>query len=119
MITRSITNKLKNTDKLCCYKYLSTVNKNEVDFFSKLSKHWWDESGEFGLLHKMNAPRVQFILERIEETKKEDFLRNNSTVKSTIPGRDLEGVKALDIGCGGGLLSEVNKSIIKYILAFN
>lgn len=83
----------------------STVNKDEVEFFSKLSKHWWDESGEFGLLHKMNPIRVEFILKSISNAKREDAIRSDNVLKDV---ETLNGMKALDIGCGGGLLSEVN-----------
>lgn len=82
----------------------STVNKHEVDFFSKLSKHWWDESGEFGLLHKMNPVRAEFILKNINNARREDAIRSNRQFEDV---NTLSGLTALDIGCGGGLLSEV------------
>ncbi|TIA80568.1 hypothetical protein E3P81_03495 [Wallemia ichthyophaga] len=81
----------------------STVNKHEVDFFSKLSKHWWDESGEFGLLHKMNPVRAEFILKNINNARREDAIRSNRQFEDV---NTLSGLTALDIGCGGGLLSE-------------
>ncbi|TIB02536.1 hypothetical protein E3P88_01308 [Wallemia ichthyophaga] len=62
----------------------STVNKHEVDFFSKLSKHWWDESGEFGLLHKMNPVRAEFILKNINNARREDAIRSNRQFKDTL-----------------------------------
>lgn len=43
----------------------SSVNQDEIAHFSRLSALWWDEQGEFGLLHKMNPVRVQFIRERV------------------------------------------------------
>lgn len=43
----------------------STVNKDEIAHFSRLSSLWWDEQGEFHLLHKMNPIRMQFIQEKM------------------------------------------------------
>ncbi|KAH9044023.1 3-demethylubiquinone-9 3-methyltransferase [Lactarius hengduanensis] len=68
----------------------STVNDAEIAHFSRLSALWWDERGEFALLHKMNAHRMRFIREKL--------LLDSS--------RALAGLDALDVGCGGGILSE-------------
>ena len=43
----------------------STVNQDEIAHFSRLSSLWWDERGEFGMLHKMNPVRMQFIREKL------------------------------------------------------
>lgn len=43
----------------------SSVNPVEIALFSRLSSHWWDERGEFQMLHKMNPIRVQFIREKL------------------------------------------------------
>ena len=43
----------------------STVNADEIAHFSRLSSLWWDERGEFGMLHKMNPVRMQFIKEKL------------------------------------------------------
>ena len=72
-----------------------TVNKKEIDKFSKLATEWWDPNGKFKPLHKFNPIRLDYIKESIKEKfgkKKEPTV--------------LKNVKILDIGCGGGLLSE-------------
>ena len=72
-----------------------TVNKKEIDKFSKLATEWWDPNGKFKPLHKFNPIRLNYIKESIKEKfgkKKEPTV--------------LKNVKILDIGCGGGLLCE-------------
>jgi len=80
----------------------SSVNHDEIAHFSKLSSQWWDEQGEFSFLHKMNPVRMQFIadklLEVVYDEKPERELERNQVLK---------GLDVLDVGCGGGLLSEV------------
>ncbi|CAL1715018.1 unnamed protein product [Somion occarium] len=78
----------------------STVNPDEIAHFSRLSSLWWDERGEFGMLHKMNPVRTQFVQEKLVEMKYEDGH------ESFDEQRVLEGLNVLDVGCGGGLLSE-------------
>jgi len=77
---------------------VNTVNDSEVALFSRLSSLWWDEQGEFGMLHKMNPVRMAFIRDKIREIQLDE-----SELLSTRP---LDGLDALDVGCGGGLLSE-------------
>ena len=74
---------------------MSSVNKKEIEKFSKMASEWWDPKGKFKPLHKFNPIRIKYIKENIIQNFK---LKNNS-----IP---LKGVNILDIGCGGGLLSE-------------
>tara|TARA_Y100000816_G_C26055092_1_gene553585 strand:- start:23 stop:751 length:729 start_codon:yes stop_codon:yes gene_type:complete len=72
-----------------------TVNKKEIDKFSKLATEWWDPNGKFKPLHKFNPIRLNYIKESIKEKfgkKKEPTV--------------LKKIKILDIGCGGGLLCE-------------
>lgn len=78
----------------------STVNHDEIAHFSRLSSLWWDERGEFALLHKMNPVRMQFIRDKLVEMKYEDG--HTEFDEDAI----LEGLNILDVGCGGGLLSE-------------
>ena len=80
----------------------SSVNEDEIRFFSNLSAQWWDEKGEFGLLHKMNPVRVRFIRDKVVEAARDD----GNEVLDNRP-KVLEGLDVLDVGCGGGLLSEV------------
>ncbi|THH08073.1 hypothetical protein EW145_g2959 [Phellinidium pouzarii] len=82
----------------------SSVNQEEIQFFSRLSSQWWDESGEFGLLHKMNPVRVQFVKNKIFETVHDDGFEEIAEREKN--GKILDGLDVLDVGCGGGLLSE-------------
>lgn len=75
-----------------------TVNPDEIAHFSRLSEHWWDENGEFSMLHKMNPIRVEFIRDRVRRVREDEG--SSST--------GLTGLDVLDVGCGGGLLSEVS-----------
>tara|TARA_Y100001970_G_scaffold293986_1_gene445378 strand:- start:4471 stop:5199 length:729 start_codon:yes stop_codon:yes gene_type:complete len=72
-----------------------TVNKKEIDKFSKLASEWWDPNGKFKPLHKFNPVRLNYIKKSIL-----DKLEKESNRKS------LKNIKILDIGCGGGLLCE-------------
>ena len=75
---------------------MSTINKEEIQKFSNLAEEWWDEKGKFKPLHMFNPTRIEYILEK---TKQHFNLQNkgNNLLKS---------LKVLDIGCGGGLISE-------------
>ncbi|KAF9006170.1 ubiquinone biosynthesis O-methyltransferase [Cyathus striatus] len=81
-----------------------SVNSDEIAFFSKLSAHWWDEHGEFAFLHRMNPARVQFIKDKLLEAARDD--QPVDATEEIDPHSVLKGLDALDIGCGGGLLSE-------------
>ncbi len=72
-----------------------TINKKEIDKFSKLAEEWWDPEGKFKPLHNFNPVRLRYIKDTI--TKK----FGNKSEK--LP---LKNITILDIGCGGGLLSE-------------
>jgi len=72
-----------------------TVNKKEIDKFSKLATEWWDPYGKFKPLHKFNPIRLEYIKNSIIK-----IFRNRDKKKS------LKKIKILDIGCGGGLLCE-------------
>ena len=74
---------------------MSSVNKIEIEKFSKMATEWWDPNGKFKPLHKFNPIRIKYIKENIVSSFK---LRNNK--------KPLEKINILDIGCGGGLLSE-------------
>ena len=73
----------------------STINKREIDKFSKMADEWWNPEGKFKPLHKFNPIRIQYI--------KENLIHHFKIKKKKIP---LKNLKILDIGCGGGLLSE-------------
>ena len=74
---------------------MTSVNKKEIEKFSKIAAEWWNPEGKFKPLHKFNPIRIKYIKENIIHDLK---LKNRA--------KPLAGVKILDIGCGGGLLSE-------------
>ena len=74
----------------------STINKEEIQKFSRLADEWWDVNGKFKPLHMFNPIRIEYITENIRNYYK---IKNNKT-------NYLEDLKILDIGCGGGLISE-------------
>jgi hypothetical protein len=84
----------------------SSVNPEEVAFFSRLSSAWWDESGEYAQLHRMNPKRVQFVKEKLLEVAREEQGEVHAA-RMESGGKPLAGMDVLDVGCGGGLLSEV------------
>ncbi len=73
----------------------TTINKEEIQKFSRLAEEWWDVNGKFKPLHMFNPIRIEYITETI---KKYYNLKSEANY--------LEGLKILDIGCGGGLISE-------------
>ena len=75
---------------------MSTINKEEIQKFSKLADEWWDVNGKFKPLHLFNPVRIQYITEIIKKHFKISEEKNDF----------LKGLKILDIGCGGGLISE-------------
>ncbi|KAJ6576432.1 S-adenosyl-L-methionine-dependent methyltransferase [Mycena vulgaris] len=80
----------------------STVNPAEIAHFSRLSSQWWDEAGEFSFLHRMNPVRMRFIREKLLEVARDEQPALNEPASTTV----LKGLDVLDVGCGGGLLSE-------------
>ena len=74
---------------------MNSVNKKEIEKFSKMATEWWSPNGKFKPLHKFNPIRIKYIKENIISSFK---LKNNN--------KPLEKINILDIGCSGGLLSE-------------
>jgi 2-polyprenyl-6-hydroxyphenyl methylase / 3-demethylubiquinone-9 3-methyltransferase len=74
----------------------TTIDEAEVERFSRLASEWWNPSGKFKPLHKFNPVRLTYIREKVLET----FDCDPKSVKP------FKGLRFLDIGCGGGLLSE-------------
>ncbi len=74
----------------------TTVDQEQVEWFSQRAAEWWDPTGKFKPLHKFNPVRLGYIRDRACE----NFGRDP---KAHLP---LSGLRVLDIGCGGGLLSE-------------
>jgi 2-polyprenyl-6-hydroxyphenyl methylase / 3-demethylubiquinone-9 3-methyltransferase len=73
-----------------------SVDKDEVARFSRLAAQWWDTRGPMAALHKFNPVRLAYIRDRAAE----HFARDPARLDS------LAGLRVLDIGCGGGILSE-------------
>lgn len=69
---------------------MTTIDTQEVEKFSKIADEWWDLNGKFKPLHKFNPIRVNYIKSQIEEKLNDDFSK----------------IEILDVGCGGGLVSE-------------
>ena len=63
---------------------LENIDLNEIEKFSSRAKNWWDLEGEFKTLHDINSARLNFIIRNIK----------------------IRGLHVLDIGCGGGILTE-------------
>jgi len=74
----------------------TTINKEEIQKFSDLAEEWWDVNGKFKPLHMFNPIRIEYILENIKKYFK--IKKNKANF--------LEDLNILDIGCGGGLISE-------------
>ena len=74
---------------------MSSVNKKEIEKFSKMANEWWDPKGKFKPLHKFNPIRIKYIRDNIM-----------SNFKLSRTSKPLKKIDILDIGCGGGLLSE-------------
>ena len=74
----------------------STDLIDEISKFTIHANSWWDPNGSFAPLHKINPPRLQFLLKHLCQHFQLDQSKPNP----------LEGLKIIDIGCGGGLLCE-------------
>ena len=73
----------------------TTINKEEIDKFSKIADEWWDPDGKFKPLHAFNPIRIKYI--------KDNIIKHFKIEKKILP---LSKIKILDIGCGGGLIAE-------------
>ena len=74
---------------------MNSINKNEIKKFSEIAEEWWNPNGKFKPLHNFNPIRVKYI--------KENIIKDFKIKSSEEP---LKKINLLDIGCGGGLLSE-------------
>jgi 2-polyprenyl-6-hydroxyphenyl methylase/3-demethylubiquinone-9 3-methyltransferase len=74
----------------------TSIDPAEVERFSRIAAEWWDPKGKFAPLHKFNPTRLAFIRDQALHRFGRDGARR----------RPFEGLRLLDIGCGGGLLSE-------------
>ena len=74
---------------------MNSINKKEIEKFSKIAKEWWNPNGKFKPLHNFNPIRIKYI--------KDNIIKDFNIKTSSKP---FKNIKILDIGCGGGLLSE-------------
>ena len=87
---------LINKINITLKKLMTTINKEEIQKFSKLADQWWDANGKFKPLHMFNPIRIEYILDKIAKNFHLDRSKKSF----------LKDLKILDIGCGGGLMSE-------------
>ncbi|MEO8882479.1 MAG: bifunctional 2-polyprenyl-6-hydroxyphenol methylase/3-demethylubiquinol 3-O-methyltransferase UbiG, partial [Devosia sp.] len=74
----------------------TTINTEEVEKFARLAEEWWSPTGKFKPIHKFNPVRLAYIRDHVLS-----HFGKDSAVR-----RPFEGLRVLDIGCGGGLLCE-------------
>ncbi|MGX6960847.1 MAG: bifunctional 2-polyprenyl-6-hydroxyphenol methylase/3-demethylubiquinol 3-O-methyltransferase UbiG [Rickettsia endosymbiont of Pentastiridius leporinus] len=67
---------------------MSSIDKKELEKFEKISHNWWNKEGEFGILHRINPIRLEYIIEKIKSHY-----------------NDISELRVLDVGCGGGLIA--------------
>lgn len=89
--------------KCCVHAYevakrgmVKTITASEADHFGKLAADWWDPKGSSAMLHRLNPARLGYIRGAIDA-----HLHLERNVR-----RPLSGRRALDVGCGAGLLTE-------------
>lgn len=75
---------------------MSSIDPDEIAKFDAMAAEWWDPAGKFRPLHMMNPVRLDYILLQLAA----EFGRDRHALQS------LQGLRILDIGCGGGLISE-------------
>jgi 2-polyprenyl-6-hydroxyphenyl methylase/3-demethylubiquinone-9 3-methyltransferase len=74
---------------------MNSINKKEIEKFSRIAEEWWNPNGKFKPLHNFNPIRIKYI--------KDNIMKDFNIKTSSKP---FKNIKILDIGCGGGLLSE-------------
>ena len=74
---------------------MNSINKKEIEKFSRIAEEWWNPNGKFKPLHNFNPIRIKYI--------KDNIIKDFNIKTSSKP---FKNIKILDIGCGGGLLSE-------------
>lgn len=75
----------------------TTIDDEEIARFSRIADEWWSETGKFAPLHRMNPLRIEYIRDKISKHFQQPATSNQ---------QPLQVISLLDIGCGGGLISE-------------
>jgi 2-polyprenyl-6-hydroxyphenyl methylase/3-demethylubiquinone-9 3-methyltransferase len=86
----------------------TTINEQEVEKFANIANEWWDEEGSFKLLHQINPLRLAYFKEQI-------LSHFNIEAKE----QPLQNLKILDVGCGGGLISQPLAKLGAKVLAID
>lgn len=94
---------------------INTISPEEVSHFSSLSQTWWNERGDFNVLQRMNEVRVEFLKERLKMVKRYEEGVTLNELQAIDGPLLLKGMKVLDVGCGGGLFTEVRLSHSTYL----
>jgi 2-polyprenyl-6-hydroxyphenyl methylase/3-demethylubiquinone-9 3-methyltransferase len=96
---QNTTNKNQDGQEDIAEQTVTNVDPSEIDKFNQLAGEWWDKTGAFATLHEINPLRLNWITENVERGYQ------SADTNKTAADR-LQGKKILDIGCGGGILSE-------------
>lgn len=74
----------------------TTIDPREVEFYTRMAETWWDRDGPFWPLHRLNELRIEYIRDQLCQHFGLDAEAE----------RPLQGLRVIDVGCGGGILSE-------------
>jgi 2-polyprenyl-6-hydroxyphenyl methylase/3-demethylubiquinone-9 3-methyltransferase len=80
----------------------SSIDQSELDQFERLGAQWWSLDGPMGALHQLNPVRVRWMRDAMID----HFAATDGSARDQNSFRSLEGLTVLDVGCGGGILSE-------------
>jgi 2-polyprenyl-6-hydroxyphenyl methylase/3-demethylubiquinone-9 3-methyltransferase len=75
---------------------MSSIDQKELKKFAKISSTWWNENGEFGILHQINPIRLDYIINKVT---------SHYNIKTKEEPHFFSNLHVLDVGCGGGLIS--------------